>query len=170
MSEFYSNFPTQDLTEFFDKNECSLLLLKDPEFINVINSILFRAETSDSTRLSDSFVDMGIVNRLLNKNHQWISGRRGTGKTHIFKILSLQINERSNHIALYIDCQEFGSTAEVSKSNITDLLEGRCINLFKVLIGKICVELKRYLSDNKHSLKKSYKSAMANISSIRKSH
>ncbi len=72
-----------------------------------------RAEKVDQEVLVDAFVDMPPLFSLLKSpNSQVIYGRRGTGKTHLFKYVSSEIADDRNHSA-YVDLRTIGSNQSI---------------------------------------------------------
>lgn len=72
-----------------------------------------RAESSDRSKLVETFVDVGPLFTLLTaRDHQVIYGRRGTGKTHA--LLYLAENARaSGDLPVYVDMRTIGSTGGI---------------------------------------------------------
>lgn len=65
-----------------------------------------KSEKLEQEIIMKSYVDMGHLDRISNSTSQYVYGRRGTGKTHLFKYLSEHINsqfEEQKKIAIYID-------------------------------------------------------------------
>ncbi|WP_300156764.1 hypothetical protein [Solidesulfovibrio sp.] len=105
-------------------------LLRDKVFNRAVSNILQRSERQrDADKLVDIYVDVGIVPQLENNNNQIIYGRRGTGKTHIFKVLQKKFEEEEGTSAIYIDCRVLGSTAQFSDD--TYPMSVRCLALFR---------------------------------------
>lgn len=111
-------------------------MLKDEKIIQAVASILKRAEKQqDIERLLDTYVDVGIISQLSSKNNQVVYGRRGTGKTHIFKVLSTKIAEDRKNSVVYIDARTLGSSSQFSDLDIP--IKQRCISLFRDLVTEI---------------------------------
>ncbi|MFG3576411.1 ORC-CDC6 family AAA ATPase [Micromonospora chersina] len=72
------------------------------------NLVPKRAESRQSDRLRDTFVDSGVAAALEAIDHQILYGRRGTGKTHAFRYLENVVRARE-HVAVYIDLRTMGS-------------------------------------------------------------
>lgn len=71
--------------------------------------IAHRSERYDPEHLAKTFVDVGPLDVIMsNKDHQVVYGRRGTGKTHLFKYEYVQWSN-AGHIAIYIDLRALGS-------------------------------------------------------------
>ena len=61
-------------------------------------------------RLAETFVDPGITVQLDNNNHQILYGRRGTGKTHVLKVIQSAAEAIDDELAIYIDMRVLGSS------------------------------------------------------------
>lgn len=88
-------------------------MLKDPTVVKAARAVQLRAEMSDPAILERLFVDTGAVGELENPNNQILYGRRGTGKTHVFRILSARVSDPD--VSVYIDCRMLGSGGQVSE-------------------------------------------------------
>lgn len=83
-----------------------------------------------------AFVDVGILPQIRNVNNQIIYGRRGTGKTHILRVLASDLTKRSSDdLAVYIDARTLGSTSQFSDESVP--LPARCLALFRDVLGEI---------------------------------
>lgn len=100
-----------------------------------VSKILQRSERQDIHKIIRSFVDVGVLPQLLNQNNQIIYGRRGTGKTHIFKVLSAELEKDNLNAVLYLDGRTLGSTAQFTDPDIP--IKQRCISLFRDVLGEI---------------------------------
>jgi len=108
-----------------------------------VSSIRQRSERQqDLQKVLWTFVDVGILPLIQNNNHQIIYGRRGTGKTHIFRVLASNILDSPNTSVVYIDARTLGSTSQFSDPDVP--LKQRCICLFK----DILTEVHDYLLDD----------------------
>jgi hypothetical protein len=96
----------------------------------------------DQEKLLRSFVDAGIKPFLDNQNNQVIYGRRGTGKTHLLKVLEPELSGRDRELAIYVDARTLGSTAQFSDSDLP--LSERCLSLFQDIFTEIYDALIRY--------------------------
>lgn len=111
-------------------------MLKDILLKKAVSSILQRSEKQqDPEKLVGTFVDMGILPQLKSLNNQIIYGRRGTGKTHIIKVLTSQLKEEPHNIVVYIDARTLGSTSQFSDTSIS--LKQRCTSLFNDILLEI---------------------------------
>jgi hypothetical protein len=87
-------------------------LLDDRYVRRAIGSVQRRSERQqDVDRLALTFVDPGFSDRLENDNNQVIYGRRGTGKTHVLRILDRSVRERNGALSLYLDLRLLGSSS-----------------------------------------------------------
>ena len=102
-----------------------------------VPKILQRSERQlDDQKIVDTFVDLGILSQLRNRNNQIIYGRRGTGKTHVFRVLAAQLQaESSENVVVYIDARTLGSSAQFSDTSLD--MQRRVIALLRDLFGPI---------------------------------
>jgi hypothetical protein len=110
-------------------------MIQDDILKKSVSKILQRSERQDIEKIIRSFVDVGVLPQLLNQNNQIIYGRRGTGKTHIFKVLQSELEKIASNVVLYLDGRMLGSTAQFSDPEIP--LKHRCISLFRDILGEI---------------------------------
>lgn len=111
-------------------------MIQDQEIMKAVSRILQRSERQiDMDKLIASFVDIGIVPQLNNANNQIFYGRRGTGKTHVLKVLESQLNAEKENTVVYIDVRTIGSTAQFSDSSVP--LRNRCLALFRDILTPI---------------------------------
>ncbi|WP_437574201.1 hypothetical protein [Sorangium sp. So ce887] len=69
--------------------------------------------------LLDAYVNMGHAEKCTTPIHQYIDGRRGTGKTHLFGFLAESINTKINkdlHCAVYVDARDLAIESGESES------------------------------------------------------
>jgi len=119
-----------------------------------VSRILQRSERQiDQQKLVASFVDVGILPQLLNTNNQIFYGRRGTGKTHVLRVLQTRLAEDGNRVVVYIDARTLGSTSQFSDASIS--MPTRCLALFRYILSPIHNELLEYIVENppKHANK-----------------
>ena len=77
---------------------------------NAVSAILDRSERQEALgQLKATFVDPGIIAQLANDNNEIVYGRRGTGKTHVLKLLQHQIESKPDQVCLYVDMRVLGS-------------------------------------------------------------
>lgn len=109
-------------------------MIQDREIMRAVSRILQRSERQlDSDKLIASFVDVGLVSQLNNPNNQIFYGRRGTGKTHVLKVLESQLNNESDNVVIYVDARTLGSTAQFSDDTIP--IKNRCLALFRDILS-----------------------------------
>lgn len=115
-------------------------LIEDPLVQAAVSRVAVRAERQkDVGQLVATFVDPGISVQLENDNNQIIYGRRGTGKTHVLKVVERAVHERAGEFALYVDMRRLGS-----HSVFTD--EGRPLHVrVSSLLKDILAELENAL-------------------------
>ncbi len=122
-------------------------MLNDQNIIQAVARILQRSERQlDVQKLIDSFVDTGILPQLLNRNNQIIYGRRGTGKTHVFRVLAAKLREDPRNTVVEIDCRTLGSTEQFSDHTIP--LRQRCLSLFRDLLEPLHSEILDHIAEN----------------------
>lgn len=111
-------------------------ILHDETLMKAVSRILQRSERQqDLQKIIGSFVDPGIIVQLSNLNDQIMYGRRGTGKTHVLKVLASQLIEDPLNVVLYLDARTLGSTLQFSDPSVP--LKQRCLALFRDILGEI---------------------------------
>ncbi|MFN8584132.1 MAG: hypothetical protein U0446_02235 [Dehalococcoidia bacterium] len=87
-------------------------MLADRRLQRSIANIQQRAERlEDPGVLVATFVDTGAIVQLENTSNQILFGRRGSGKTHVLRVLREQARDA---ITVYIDCRVLGSSGHYS--------------------------------------------------------
>lgn len=105
-------------------------MLQDTHLMAAVSRIIQRSERQeDIQKLVGTYVDIGLLPQLNNINHQIFYGRRGTGKTHVMKVLESLLKEDFKNTVAYIDCRTLGSTSQFSDSSVP--LPRRCLSLFR---------------------------------------
>lgn len=105
-------------------------MLQDTKLVAAVARIVQRSERQeDMQKLIGTYVDVGLLPQLNNSNHQIFYGRRGTGKTHVMKVLESRLNEDVYNTVVYIDCRTLGSTSQFSDSGVP--MHRRCLALFR---------------------------------------
>lgn len=108
-------------------------MIKDPQLMRAVSKINQRSERQDDpTKLIDTYVDVGLLPQLDNRNHQVFYGRRGTGKTHVMKVLESSLNTDLRRTVVYIDCRTLGSSSQFSDPALP--MSHRCLTLFKDIL------------------------------------
>ena len=111
-------------------------MISDPLLMKAVSSILQRSEKQqDQEKVIRSFVNAGILPQLNNKNNQVLYGRRGTGKTHVLKVLKPEIEKKANHHVQYIDMRTLGSTSQFSDTTLP--IATRCTCLFRDILAEL---------------------------------
>lgn len=111
-------------------------MLTDKNISKAISSISQRAERIlDDNKVVKTYVEVGILPQITNKNNQIIYGRRGTGKTHLFRYLENETKTNNKAIVIYLDCRTLGSAADYNNPSIA--LNKRCISLFKDIVDEM---------------------------------
>lgn len=84
--------------------------IQDAIVQSAVSTLTERAERQENTsQLEATFVDPGISMRLANSNNEILYGRRGTGKTHVLKVLQSQASAQEGQLPVYMDMRELGS-------------------------------------------------------------
>jgi DNA-binding PadR family transcriptional regulator len=87
-------------------------LLADAEVRAAVRRVKQRADREpDVQRLAETFVDPGISEQLDNTNNQIIFGRRGTGKTHVLRVLDDALSSMPDTLVVYLDLRTLGSSS-----------------------------------------------------------
>lgn len=86
-------------------------LVQDPSIQQAVSRVQQRAERQQLIdKLAETFVDPGITVQLDNDNHQILYGRRGTGKTHVLKVIESGAEAVDDEFAAYVDMRVLGSS------------------------------------------------------------
>lgn len=81
----------------------------DQAFAQAVLAIQKRAEKQlDWEKLAQTYVMTDLMHRARTTDSQLVLGRRGTGKTHLFRFLADQLGS-VGQVAYYIDCTRLGS-------------------------------------------------------------
>lgn len=122
-------------------------MIQDSSLSKAVAEIRQRSERQqDANKLVGTFVDVGILPQIDTSNNQIVYGRRGTGKTHIFRVLETNLTKDPNNAVLYLDARVLGSTAQFSDPRAQ--LSHRCICLFRDMLGEIYNTLERQMIAN----------------------
>lgn len=122
-------------------------MIKDIKIVQAISSISQRAERQrDINKIIDSYVEIGILPQLINNNNQILYGRRGTGKTHILRILENHLKNNPNKTTCYIDCRFLGSSPQFTDN--TTSIDYRCSSLFTDILNEIFDVLLNHIAYN----------------------
>jgi hypothetical protein len=120
-------------------------MLTDKNISKAISSISQRAERIlDDNKVIKTYVEVGILPQIANNNNQIIYGRRGTGKTHLFRYLENDLKLNNKSIVIFLDCRTLGSAADYYNPNIA--LNKRCISLFKDIVDELYDKALHYIA------------------------
>jgi Cdc6-like AAA superfamily ATPase len=109
-------------------------LLTNDSLKQSVREMLERAERQDPQHLVATFVDPGgLAAALDNDNNQVLFGRRGTGKTHVLRVLEAQ--RRDDVLAVFIDLRTVAETPRVGDEKLSE--EIRAAILFQILMREI---------------------------------
>ena len=140
-------------------------MLFDKQVMSAVSRIRQRSEKqSNIKKLINTFVDIGIFPQIDNENNQIIYGRRGTGKTHILRILSAKLQEDKSNIVSYVDCRNLGSTAQFSDPQFD--IKHRCLSLFKDILNIIHDDLLEYVVEQDENISSQSLEILDEMSSI----
>lgn len=99
-----------------------------------------RAERVSNEILEATFVDAGPILELVsNTNNQIIYGRRGTGKTHVFKYLENK-TRKNDELSIYIDLRNIGSNGSIygdSARGLPERATSLVTDVYRVLLGDL---------------------------------
>ena len=110
--------------------------LNNPAVRQAFVTVAARAErVQDAERLVATFVDNGIIDLVTNNNNQIIHGRRGTGKTHLLRVLGARLEANPSTVVVYVDARTLGSSLMFTDSERP--LHARCLGLFKDVIALV---------------------------------
>jgi Cdc6-like AAA superfamily ATPase len=89
-----------------------LALLADGEVRAAVRRLKQRADReTEPERLTATFVDPGISEQLDNVNNQIVFGRRGTGKTHVLRVVDEVLSALPRTVVVYLDLRTLGSSS-----------------------------------------------------------
>lgn len=122
-------------------------MVRDEEVSKAVSRILQRSERQeDLPKLLGTFVDVGVLPQLNNRNNHVFYGRRGTGKTHVLRVLGSTLQQDPSNVVVYIDARVLGSTVQFSDHNVS--LGRRCLALFKDFLSEVYNDLLEYIVEN----------------------
>ncbi|MCW9058388.1 MAG: hypothetical protein OQL11_05905 [Gammaproteobacteria bacterium] len=105
-------------------------MIQDSRIQAAVSRIMQRSERqTDIGKLVSTYVDVGLLPQLHNRNHQIFYGRRGTGKTHVLKVLETEFRNDESLTVVYIDCRTLGSTTQFCDASLP--MGRRCLALFR---------------------------------------
>lgn len=122
-------------------------MLNDKYLMPAVARIHQRSERQeDVEKLIGTYVDVGLLPQLNNRNHQIFFGRRGTGKTHVMKVLEASLREEPRACVGYVDCRTLGSTGQFSDSTLP--MQQRCLSLLRDILLVLQDVLLQYIAEN----------------------
>lgn len=87
-------------------------LLRDKVLQRAVSAVPQRSEKQeDVDQLVATFVDPGVSVQLDNSNNQILYGRRGTGKTHVLKVVFRASEALRDELPIYVDMRSLGSSS-----------------------------------------------------------
>nr|CEL13492.1 hypothetical protein [Kibdelosporangium sp. MJ126-NF4]CTQ99178.1 hypothetical protein [Kibdelosporangium sp. MJ126-NF4] len=99
-----------------------------------MSSIILRSEQQPDLRvLEDVFVDTGVLAQLSGRNSQIMFGRRGTGKSHVLRVLAARSQRQQNELPVYADVRLLGSAQLMTEPGRG--LGTRSVGIFKDLLS-----------------------------------
>ena len=111
-------------------------MIKDTQLMKAVSNILQRSEKQQNQeKVIRTFVNAGILPQLTNSNNQVLYGRRGTGKTHVLKVLKTELEKSQHNHVLYVDMRTLGSTSQFSDATLP--LQTRCTCLFRDILAEL---------------------------------
>lgn len=124
-------------------------LLNERHFVRAVSNVKPRSERQrDVSVLQRTYVETGVFPQLNNTNNQILYGRRGTGKSHVLRILELEAAEHSESTPLYIDMRTIGSAQLMTDD--TRSLRVRCVSVFKDILSLIQSQLLEIVTEPAH--------------------
>lgn len=113
-----------------------MTLMSDSQFRRAVASLQARSErAADPERLVATFVDKGFFDLVDTPNNQILYGRRGTGKTHVLRVLESTVARRPNQMVVYIDARTLGSTELFTDPSRPT--NARLLGLFKDIVAEL---------------------------------
>ncbi|MFI6095101.1 hypothetical protein ACIA8G_06085 [Lentzea sp. NPDC051213] len=109
-------------------------LLADMTVAAAMSGIILRSEQQPDLRvLEDVFVDTGVLAQLTGRNSQIMFGRRGTGKSHVLRVLAARSQRQQRELAVYADVRLLGSAQLMTEPGRG--LGTRSVSIFKDLLS-----------------------------------
>ena len=89
--------------------------LANPAVRRAIGRLASRAEADrEGNLLAATFVDAALTEQLDTSNRQILYGRRGTGKTHLLRVMEQRLGSRPSEVAIYVNLMRLGATAHAA--------------------------------------------------------
>lgn len=115
-----------------------------------VSNIVPRSERQpDLNQLKNTYVETGVLPQVDNYSNQILYERRGTGKTHVLKVLGDEIDRRPGCHLVYLDVRLLGS-AHLFQDESRHPAE-RCIAVFKDFLSILQSELLDLATDPEHN-------------------
>jgi hypothetical protein len=113
-------------------------VLADREVLAAVSRILQRSERElDAAQLIRTYVETGALPQLQNNNNQILYGRRGTGKTHVLRVLGEEARRDSSTMVMYLDLRVLGSTNQQQDGEGGRTVVQKCIAWCKDFLGEL---------------------------------
>lgn len=140
-------------------------MLGDPQLMRAVSRINQRSERQDDpNKLLETYVDVGLLPQLVNRNHQVFYGRRGTGKTHVMKVLESSLMGDRRKTIVYIDCRTLGSSSQFSDTDLP--MSRRCLALFKDILLIVSDALLQHIADQPNARSEQAFEALAELGRV----
>lgn len=111
-------------------------IVADPIVGRAVSAIVPNSDKQlDPNTLEQTFVDMGIITQLGGSNSQIVFGRRGTGKSHLLRLLSVRQSRQPTEAAVFVDVRSLGS-AQLMTDRAKPLTT-RVVSVFRDLLGEL---------------------------------
>jgi hypothetical protein len=121
-------------------------VITDTLIAKAVSNIKPRSEREpDVEILERTYVETGVLPQLHNNNNQILYGRRGTGKSHVLRVLGVEVGKSANSAVIYIDIRILGS-AQLMTDNSRSLTF-RCVSVFKDLLSIVQSQLLDLVTD-----------------------
>ncbi|MBN3034803.1 MAG: hypothetical protein JW861_04400 [Bacteroidales bacterium] len=122
-------------------------MIQDRIIMQAVSRIHQRADRQEKIeKIVNTYVEIGILPQLSNKNNQILYGRRGTGKTHILRKLEDELHKSLGNLVTYIDGRYLGSSPQYTDTTLS--LRVRCQSLFNDILTEIYYTILQYLIEN----------------------
>jgi hypothetical protein len=118
------------------KNSQALSITADPLVGRAVAAIVPNSDKQfDNVLLEKTFVDIGVLAQVQGNNSQVVFGRRGTGKSHLLRILASRSSQGAATTATYVDVRNLGS-AQVMADPMKSLTT-RAVTIYRDLLGEV---------------------------------
>jgi hypothetical protein len=111
-------------------------LLGDSSIRTAIGRVASRAEARiDGDLLTATFVDPQLTSELDTPDRQILYGRRGTGKTHVLRVMEKRLADRKSEVAIYSNLVQLGNTKYAMSDQPTERAAGYLRQLLDSVAG-----------------------------------